>query len=318
MTVSAIFISYNGRADLETALPSLRAQTVASEIEIIVVDNGSTDDTSEWVGRQPGLTLVKLPRNRGYAGGIAAGIKAATGAHLIQLNTDLQFDPTAIERMLGAIDVSRSRELVSCRFRTVDGKVQPYSYALPSLLHLPAHLVGGRGMAKRLSVLARLSAPLSDYLDTTPGNGVREVDVLSGACMLYTRGVIERIGPADERIFFGPDDWDFCARARKAGYRLGLVEAPLVTHVGGATSRREHGRPYHWVFYQGWVYYHRKQQGRLGVLALGLLVVGAMPIQMLRAALRAGSSDRPADLRLMARIVGECVRWLLRPLPSQG
>jgi len=314
MTVSAIFISYNGRTDLETALPSLRAQTVASELEIIVVDNGSTDDTSDWVGRQAGVTLVKLPTNRGYAGGIRAGIETSTGTHILQLNTDLEFDPTAVERMVAAIDLPSRRELTSCRFRTPDGKAQPYSYALPSLLHLPAHLVDARSMAKRLRLLGRFSAPLRDYLETEQTDGVREVAVLSGACMLYTRGVIETIGTADDRIFFGPDDWDFCARARKAGYRLGLVDAPLVTHVGGATSRREHGRPYHWQFYRGWVYYHRKQQGRAGALLLALLIVGAMPIQAARKLLGAGTGDRPADLAIMARIVRECVTWLWRPL----
>src|SRR5258708_32468339 len=132
--------------------------------------------------------------------------------------------------------------------------------------------------------------------------------------MLYTRGVIERIGTADTRIFFGPDDWDFCARARDAGYRLGLVDAALVTHVGGATSRREHGRPYHWQFYRGWVYFHRKRQGRTGTLLLAALVVAAMPIQLARAVLRAGTTERPADLRLMMRIVGEGLRWSSRPL----
>lgn len=314
MTVSAIFVSYNGRADLEKALPSIQAQTVAAELEIIVVDNGSVDDTSTWASRQVGVILVRLRENRGYAGGIRAGINAATGTHILQLNTDLEFDPTAVERMLGVIDVANRRELASCRFRTPDGRVQPYSYAPPSLLHLPAHLVGGRSIARRLGALRSVSSPLRDYLEPASSDGVREVAVLSGACMLYTRGVIETIGTPDDRIFFGPDDWDFCARARKAGYRLGLVDVPLVTHVGGATSRREHGRPYHWQFYRGWVYYHRKQQGRAGVLILALLIISAMPIQAARKILGAVNADRPADLTTMARIVRECVLWLWRPL----
>jgi GT2 family glycosyltransferase len=314
MTVSAIFISYNGRRDLERALPSLRAQTIARELEIIVVDNGSRDDTAVWAEQQDDVRVVRLPSNRGYAGGIAAGLAAATGDHLMQLNTDLVFEPTAVERMRAAIDPSRRREIVSCRFRTVDGGLQPFSYSRPSLLHLPAHLVGAREMAARLGPLSRFSKPLRDYLDAQTGDGVREVDVLSGACMLYTRGVIDRIGGPDERIFFGPDDWDFCDRARAAGYRLGLVDAALVTHVGGATSRREHGRPYHWEFYRGWVYYHRKHGGRLAMLALFFMLLAALPVQAVRAAVTGGSPERPADLRLTLKIARECLMWLFRPL----
>jgi hypothetical protein len=265
---------------------------------------------------QDDVRVVKLGRNRGYAGGVSAGLAAANGDYLLQLNTDLVLDREAIRRLLNAIDHTRRRELTSCRFRMADGRPQPYSYQAPTLLHLPAHLLGARSLATRMRLLAAISPQLHDYLDEPTTTTVREVAVLSGACMLYAREVIENIGPPDSEIFFGPDDWDFCARARAAGYRLGLVDAPLLTHAGGATSVREHGRPYHWIFYKGWVYYHRKHDGRIGSALLGVLVLAVVPFQILRAVLGISDPQRPADVGLLLRIVVECLKQSVRSSPS--
>ena len=102
--VSIVIVSWNGRQHLETCLAGVAAQTGVTS-EAILVDNGSTDGTADFVReRFPWVRLVELPENRGFAGGNNAGVRHARGRYVALLNNDTSADPGWLRALLGGVD----------------------------------------------------------------------------------------------------------------------------------------------------------------------------------------------------------------------
>src|ERR1041384_1279079 len=102
--VSVVIVTWNGRQHLDTCLASVEAQRGVA-VETIVVDNGSTDGTADYVrARFPRVTLVRLEENRGFAGGNNAGVRKATGRFVAFLNNDTSADPGWLGALRSGID----------------------------------------------------------------------------------------------------------------------------------------------------------------------------------------------------------------------
>ncbi len=104
LTCSVVVLTYNGRALLETCLDSIvRCRPGEPEIEVVVVDDASTDGTTAWLTRaHPGVRLVRLGRNRGFCGAANAGIAAARGEFIQLLNNDTEVTPGWLSAGLAA------------------------------------------------------------------------------------------------------------------------------------------------------------------------------------------------------------------------
>lgn len=216
--VSVIIPNWNGAALLPACLDSLRAQTYR-RLEIIVVDNASTDDSAALVReRYPEVRLIVLPENRGLTGGVNAGIRAAQGEIIALLNNDAEAEPAWVEALVQALE---------------------------------AHPEAGSAASKMLLYDRRdvLNSAGDTYgLDGIPGNrGVWERDVgqydadieVFGACggaAAYRRTMLEEIGLFDEELFMYCEDVDLAWRAQIAGYRCVFAPAARVYHRLSATG----------------------------------------------------------------------------------
>ena len=110
--VSVIVVNWNGRDHLDACFSSLLASDYpAALLELICVDNGSVDDSRALLAeRFPAVRVVALDENRGFTGGNAAGVAAATGDVFVFVNNDMKFEPTLIPRLVDAIaDACRLR-----------------------------------------------------------------------------------------------------------------------------------------------------------------------------------------------------------------
>ena len=102
MTVSFVIPNWNGSAFLRTALASIAAQTHAP-LEILVVDNGSTDD-SEQVARRAGARVLQMGANRGFSYAVNRGLEAARGQAVAVVNNDVEFQPTWTATLVAALE----------------------------------------------------------------------------------------------------------------------------------------------------------------------------------------------------------------------
>lgn len=200
-------------------------------VEVIVVDNGSSDGQPEAIARGHAQDRrVRVVYNRSNWGfGRAANIGAtyARGRDLVFLNPDCTLAPDTVRRMRAALDSRRNAGLVGAVIHDADGRVDPASRRRDPLL--------GR-------VLASLRGRTGDAVEgvDVPGampEGLSPEEAVSGALMMLPRRVFERCKGFDERYFLHFEDLDLCRRVRDAGYEVLLAGNVRVEHAGGGSSR---------------------------------------------------------------------------------
>ncbi len=216
---SVIILNWNGRHLLEECLSSIRSQTFR-DFETIVVDNGSTDGSVEWVKERwaESVSTVALPSNLGYAGGNNAGIRRARGPYVILLNNDTAVDPGWLAAMDDAV-----------RRHPDAGMFTPkiLNYYRRNEIDNTGHLIYPDGMARGRHRLER-----------NDGRFDEEGEVLSpsGCAGCYCRRMLEEIGLLDDAFFAYGEDVDLGLRGRWAGYTCIYVAAAVVYHKYSATS----------------------------------------------------------------------------------
>jgi N-acetylglucosaminyl-diphospho-decaprenol L-rhamnosyltransferase len=230
VTLDIIIVSFNARGDLERCLHSLRAAPPAMHHRVIVVDNASTDGSVEAVrAGWPGVHVIELPRNAGFAAANNAGIRAGNGDLLLLLNSDTIVPPGAIDTL--AARLLRDPSIVAAGPRLVDGEGRAeWSFG---------HMLTPRNEAQRL-VLAALHArglpAVSGYIDRATRRESYP-DWVTGACLLVRRDAAEAAGLLDERFFMYEEDVDFCASLRAQGGRILFTPDAEVVHLRGRSAR---------------------------------------------------------------------------------
>ncbi|RME10513.1 MAG: glycosyltransferase family 2 protein [Ardenticatenia bacterium] len=218
--VSVIVPLWNGAACIGDCLKHLAAQTIAEQIEILVVDDASPDDGAALVETSfPHVRLLRRPVNGGFAAACNTGLQAASGDVLVLLNQDVLLAPDAIERLVAALDVSE-RGVVGGKLRYPDGSLQ----------HAGGYLLWPKAFGMHDGV----GEPDEGQYDTP-----REVEFLTGALLAVRRDVFERVGGLDEGFYPAYyEDVDWCFRIRAAGYRVWYAPDVAGTHQEGSVLRR--------------------------------------------------------------------------------
>jgi GT2 family glycosyltransferase len=216
---SVIVVNWNGREHLDVCLGSLRRQTLPG-VEIVLVDNASTDDSLAFVRARFGdaVHVVALPENRGYAGGLNAGIAAARGRYLMPLNSDTEVAAECCERLVVAADAHPTTGMFAPKILEFDERTR-----LDNVGHwlYPDGLSRGRG---------RLEIDRGQY------DAEEEIVLPSGCAVLLRRAMLADVGLFDEDLFAYCDDTDLGLRARLAGWRCRSVPAAVVYHKYSAAS----------------------------------------------------------------------------------
>lgn len=213
--VSIVILNWNGSKCIRECLESV-IKTAYSSIEIIVVDNASTDDSKSIIRNFPTALLLELPQNIGFAAGNNAGFAKATGTYIATLNNDVVVDPQWLNQPVALFEKIRSIGIVACRQmnfynrETIDCL---YTYPLRSLLLEPM------GSTKRY---------VQKELYTQPGF----VFGAGGASALYRKAVITALGGFDERYFAYHEESDLCMRAFLSGWKCAYAPEAIVYHRG--------------------------------------------------------------------------------------
>lgn len=213
--VSVVIPTWNRRELLGECLRSIANQTCAPD-EVVVVDDGSTDGTTELVNNEfPFAAVIRLERNRGFCVAINAGIRAATGDLLLLLNNDMTLEPPFIESLVRATldsDAAMFAPLVLFRDE-------------PDVIYC----AGDRQLANGRPESIGFRTRLNEF--EHPG---RLFGVSAGAGM-YRRVVFDRIGLFDERFVAYFEDGDLNLRARLAGFECQYVPSAVAYHAGSAS-----------------------------------------------------------------------------------
>lgn len=210
---SIIIVTRNQLPYTRQCLQSLREHT-PQKIELIIVDNGSTDGTVEFLRSLPGARIIANQSNRGYAAGCNQGLAAAAGDFLVLLNNDT----IVTEDWLAGL-------LFHARQGNSVGLVGPLSN----------YVAGSQRIPVGFSSLAEIHSFARELRRQNFGRR-RETGFISGMCMLIRREVVKHIGGLDERFGCGNfEDDDFCLRAALAGFKLYIALDVFIYHHGSRT-----------------------------------------------------------------------------------
>ena len=313
LDVSICIVNWNAADYLRSCLRSIVEQPWQSTWEIILVDNGSTDDSVAMVRQdfpQVSARLIVNPANLGFAAATNQALAAAQGRYLLLLNNDTVVQPGAIDHLVAFADVHCTAGLVGCRLLNPDGSLQPSCRSFPSLwimlcraLYLDKLLPDNRWTG-------------ANYLSYWPHDTVRTVDVASGCCLLMRRAVLEQIGPLDERFFFYFEETDWCRRAWQAGWKVYFTPEAQVVHFGGRSSSRQSAKM-SVLYLDSLIKYFRKHHGPLAAVAVRLLAVLETSLRLSYWTLR--SLLCPKEQRHAARKVAQyrpALYWLLTGKPT--
>lgn len=222
--VSIVILTLNSVGNIEPCLESLGVGTLVPN-EIIVVDNGSTDQTRAVLARQfPAVRVIENTHNRGVAPARNQGLAVARGAYLLVLDDDTVVHPDALARLVSVLDTNPT--VAVCGPQLLNSARQPMErdQSFPTLWYKArrwqdANLRNGR----------------------SSGNGtagrLQEVDYVIGACHIIRRAALDEVGLYDEHIFYGPEDIDFCLRLHQAGWRVVCEPAARVIHAEQRIAR---------------------------------------------------------------------------------
>ena len=215
--ISTIILNWNGKEFLDSCIRSLRGQTY-SHLEIILVDNASTDGSVEYIRQQfPDLHLLVNQQNLGYGGGNNVGIRASQGRYVMILNNDTRLDPTCIEELKRGIEKDK-------RYGSCASKV---------LLEDEDNLIDAAGISVCLDGLSigRGRLERGDLYDEET-----EVFAASGCAGLFRREMLEEIGLFDEDFFAYAEDADLGWRAQLANWKCLYNPKAVVYHLHSKSS----------------------------------------------------------------------------------
>lgn len=231
--VSVVIVNWNTRDLLQQTLQTLYQATHNTTFETIVVDNGSTDGSTELVRQEwKQAHLIALPENRGFAVGNNIGFKHCCGRYILLLNSDTIVLPNTLYGMACFLDAHPDTGCVGCRHLNPDGSLQRSIDNFPSLLNDFLSYTELHRIPLLQTFLQRRFAWWSDH------NTVREVNWVNGACMMVRCEVLAQVGGLDEGYFIYAEEIDWCYRMHNAGWRIYFTPEAEVIHIGGQAMNR--------------------------------------------------------------------------------
>jgi hypothetical protein len=251
-TISAIVVNYNSGDFLRNCVNSLINCPLV--IEIIIVDNASTDGSLEELFEVADVQIIKNPVNMGFAAACNTGARTATAPFLLFLNPDCFFTPGTLIKLLETLCLDEHAGMAGGLLTNEDGSEQAGGRrAVPTPWR---SFVRGFGLSRFADRWPRLFFDFHLHKQPLPAQPI-EVEAISGACMLVKREAMQDVGEWDEGYFLHCEDLDWCMRFRKKNWKILFVPAARINHALGICSK---SRPIfvEWHKHKGMIRFYQK------------------------------------------------------------
>ena len=251
-TISTIIVNYNAGPLLRKCVDSLLVCPL--DIEIIVVDNASSDASLDGLQDLSQVCVIRNPANVGFAAACNIGVQASSAPFLLFLNPDCFFQPDAIAPLLASLQSGDRVGMVGGLLVNEDGTEQGGGRrAVPTPWR---SLVRAFGLQRFANRWPKLFYDFHLHKQPLPNSPI-EVEAISGACMLVKRDVMEDVGLWDEGYFLQCEDLDWCMRFRQKGWKILFVPDARISHALGACSQSR--RVFvEWHKHKGMLRFYRK------------------------------------------------------------
>ncbi len=230
MDISVVILSWNDKPYLEICLQSLRDAAPSRPMEIIVVDNASSDGSPEMVEALfPEVRLIRNTENLGFPKGNNVGIKASRGKYVFLLNSDIKIFAGCLDTLADYMDLNPKVGMVGPRILNRDLTHQSSCRRFPTLWN---NFCTTSGLA---TVFTGSKLFSGEHMIYFKGDRLIDAEVLVGCFWTVRREAVDQFGLLDEGFFMFAEDLDWCKRFWAAGWRIVFCpEGP-----GDPLSRRQ-------------------------------------------------------------------------------
>lgn len=274
--VSVIIVSYNTRdltvKSIQHALASQGFEK--DDLEIIVVDNASPDDTVSYLKKNfPQVKLIVNQKNRGFGGANNQGVAIAQGKYVLLLNTDAFLSPQALRFMVDQMEKDPQILSVGPQLRYGDGRLQLSGGYLPT----PIRVLAWMWWLDKLPLIKKLFPHPYHVIDPKWHTKTQYPDWLMGACVLFRKQEYQEVSGFDENIFMYAEEVELYRRLHQKYPHKKVLFTPQVkvTHLGGASSKKANAfRLVHELKGVGYIY--QKHYPRLAPFIKLILYSGAL------------------------------------------
>ena len=236
--VSVVIVSYNTRA---LTVKSIRSAFASSgfkpgEIEVVLVDNHSTDDTVAYLKKNfPQVVLLANQENRGFGGGNNQGVAKAKGKYILLLNTDAFLRKDSLKVLVNILEKNQKISSVGPQFRYANGSLQQSAGYNPT----PLRVMAWMWWLDKLPVIKKLFTTPYHLYDLSWYRKSHYVDWLMGACILFRRDEFLAAGGFDEKIFMYAEEVELYRRiAIATGKKNYFTTKTWITHLGSASTKK--------------------------------------------------------------------------------
>lgn len=226
-SVSVITVNFNQSLVTEQLLASIDSTNTYPNIEIIVVDNGSKENSVPgWKVKYPGIKFIRSEKNLGFAGGNNIGIKEATGEYLFLVNNDTEFTEGLVQTLVDLMDKHPEIGMVSPKIRYFD---QPDTLQYAGFTPMNYYTC-------RNATIGKFEKDNGQYDNITGPTGYAH-----GAAMMVRREAMDKAGLMAENFFLYYEEMDWCDHIKKAGYENWVDTRALIYHKESVSVGRMSG-----------------------------------------------------------------------------
>ena len=234
MDVSICIVSWNTKDLLRKCIQSIIDKTFKLEYEIVVVDNDSKDGSFDMVKElYPYYRIIQSGRNVGFAKANNIAAAHASGKYILYLNPDTEMLSNAIYGMHKYMEKNDDYGAVGCKILNTDGTIQ-YTCArsFPNPYKQFCELSGINRIFPNIPAFSSIEMHYWDHKES------RDIDCISGACMMVRKEVVDALNGFDENIFMYAEDVDLCYRIKKKGWKIYYLADEIIMHHEGASTKK--------------------------------------------------------------------------------
>jgi len=306
MDISVIIVSWNARHFLEECLGTLSAVRFSRTVEIIVVDNASTDGSPEMVeGQFSHVRLIRNGQNLGFAKANNIGIRESTGRYVALINSDIKVLGNCLDPLANYLDKHPDVGNVGPRILNRDMTLQSSCRKFPNLWN---NFCEASGLFRLFPGSSFFS---TEHMLYSPHDKVVDVDVLVGCFWMVRRETLDRIGLLDEDFFIYAEDVDWCRRCGRAGWRITFFPGVEAIHYRAASSAND---PVRFAVEQqrAVLYYWAKHHRPLGRFGIRVILFSRHAVRyLLGAAARVVKPSMTKEDSPRLSISGACMEALM-------
>jgi len=231
LDISIVIVSYNVKDFLEQTLNSILKASHNLKVEILIVDNRSSDGSPEMVKNKfPKVHLIENNVNLGFAVANNQALKKVNGRYVLLINPDTIVQEDTLTTMIEFFSENPEAGAAGCKILNADGSLQlACRRSFPTPFVAFSKIIGLSRLFPRSRWFGKYNLT---YLDP---DGIASVDAVSGSFIFFRREILDSVGYFDESFFMYGEDLDWCYRIKKAGWQIYYVPKTQIIHYKGET-----------------------------------------------------------------------------------